>query len=1002
MSRPLSISDPPFVQNSQEGNPGDNSATKATSSIGNISYEAAQAGSEGNDITITHALATANEAESASVDINGMMYYATTAGAAGNSISVALTQGSPGSAGTSTLTRSLSTAGSASFSIAEKAAYYGAPTTVKLTSTGVLLPDSQLPNSSSSDPYFGNTSLLLRAGQGDVPSLDQNVAFVDSSSNASLLVLDRYGNVQQGSSSPYARAPGCWSVYFDGAGDSSTVPDNNIFTFDGNFTIEAWIRPAVSAASSIVAHWTNGIATQCSFVLQLTVTGALRFAYGISSANVGVESAAGVIVPNQWTHVAVTRVGSTLRLFANGQVVSTSSAVGSFNNSPNALTIGRGVTDYFTGHISNLHLVKGTALYAANFTPSTSPVAAVSGTVLLTCQDNRFVDRSAVGSVLTVAGDTVVSTTSPFAVTAYSPSVNGGSAYFDGISDYLTGTAGPGFNIGTGDFTVEAWVWWDGTYPSADNGRIIYAVGSATAADQLGIFTSTAAPPSGGIFFSAVVASGVFPKINSWNHIAGTRSGTTVRIFLNGALVGSGTHAGSVGSSTVPPKVGVRIDGTTNYHNWKGYISDLRVVKGTAVYTAAFSVPTAPLSAVSGTSLLLNCTNASIVDMASTVDIETAGNISSSSAVTKFASKSMWFDGSGDYLSVGTIGQAPFNLGTGDFTIEAWIYPTATITGTPAIYANYGGLRSGAHVLRLVSASGGKLAFYIFPGADIVTSTSNIAIGTWTHVAVARSGGTLRLYVNGILEASAANSTNLTSDTAHAATVGGYWQSASTMEASGYFNGYIEDLRVTKGIGRYSAPSSVGRSLSGSTEIIRVPAGATVAQVLAVVGPSGTNPSARVSITSSSSGTLTSTDPSPNNGVTTSGGVAADGLLASIADNDVTIRIASGGSTNVSVKAAIEANTSVSAILAAYNPSGFAAVTPATSLSGGTDASPGLFSVLVEGTSATVSVPALTSATEIANSLNADGSFSALASATATDSGNASTTGSAQLAGGQD
>ena len=588
--------------------------------------------------------------------------------------------------------------------------------------------------------------------------------------------------------------------------------------------------------------------------------------------------------------------------------------------------------------------------------------------------------------------------------------MNGASAYFDGVGDYLVGTAGAGYDFGTGDFTVEAWVWWDGTYDTAGanhSGRVIYSTATIGASDRLGIFAPSSGSPvvgtAGGIFFSKVT-SGVFPNKNCWSHIAGTRSGSTVRIFLNGALVASGTDTSSFGlgayTSQGAPRIG--FDGGSGASAWKGYLSDVRVVKGTAVYTAAFSVPTAPLSAVSGTSLLLNCANASIVDMASTVDIETAGNISSSSAVTKFASKSMWFDGSGDYLSVGTIGQAPFNLGTGDFTIEAWIYPTATITGTPAIYANYGGLRSGAHVLRLVSASGGKLAFYIFPGADIVTSTSNIAIGTWTHVAVARSGGTLRLYVNGILEASAANSTNLTSDTAHAATVGGYWQSASTMEASGYFNGYIEDLRVTKGIGRYSAPSSVGRSLSGSTEIIRVPAGATVAQVLAVVGPSGTNPSARVSITSSSSGTLTSTDPSPNNGVTTSGGVAADGLLASVADNDVTIRIASGGSTNVSVKAAIEANTSVSAILAAYNPSGFAAVTPATSLSGGTDASPGLFSVLVEGTSATVSVPALTSATEIANSLNADGSFSALASATATDSGNASTTGSAQLAGGQD
>ena len=992
LSKLFNFFDLSFIQY-QQGDPGFvNPYAYAYGYIGNMKYTAVAQGVLGNDISISHQASSTIPGTQASRTISGMLYTAKAYSASGNNISVTLSQGSAGSAGSATLTRALSVSGTASFSVTEKLGYYGVPTTVKFSSTGIQLPDSQLPAASASDPYFGYTSLLLRAGQGGISYVDQNVTFVDSSSNASLLVLSRFGNVQQGSTSPHARQPGYWSVYFDGAGDSSTVPDNNVFTFDGNFTVEAWIRPAVSAASSIVAHWTNGIATQCSFVLQLTVTGALRFAYGISSANVGVESAAGVIVPNQWTHVAVTRVGSTLRLFANGQVVSTSSAVGSFNNSPNALTIGRTTTDYFTGHISNLHLVKGTALYAANFTPSTSPVVAVSGTVLLTCQDNRFVDRSAVGSVLTIAGDTVVSTTSPFAVTAYSPSVNGASAYFDGVGDYLAGTAGAGYNFGTSDFTVEAWAWWDGTYPSAQTSRIVYATGSTTSPDQMAISTS-------GITFGGVVASGVTPKINSWNHIAGTRSGTAVRIFLNGALVGSGTNASSIGSSTATPLVGIRNDSGSNYGNWKGYLSDIRVVKGTAVYTAAFSVPTAPLSAISGTSLLLNCANASIVDMTNTVDIETAGNAASSSAVTKFASKSMSFDGSGDYLSVGTIGQAPLSLGTGDFTIEAWIYPAATITGSPAIYANYGGSRTGAYLLRLVGASGGKLALNVYPTGDLVTSTSSIAVGAWTNVVAVRSGGTLRLYVNGVLEASVANSTNLISDPSHAATVGGYWQAAA-MEATGYFNGYIEDLRVTKAAGRYSAPTSVSRSLNGTTEFIRFPTGTTVAQVLAVVGNSGTNPSSRVAITSSSSGTLSAADPSPNDGATTSGGVVTDSLLASITGTDIAVRIAGGGSTNVEVKAAIEANASIAALITATSPVGSAAAAAATFLTGGSNETPAAISVAVTGNSAVVSAPAGTTSTELVVALAADEALSALVTPEATSVGSVTIPGSVVLAGG--
>jgi hypothetical protein len=976
----------------QQGDPGFvNPYAYAYGYIGNMKYTAVAQGVLGNNISISHQASSVVPGTQASGTISGMLYTAKAYSASGNNISVTLTQGSAGSAGSATLTRALSVSGTASFSVTEKSGYYGIPTTVKFTSTGIQLPDSQLPAASASDQYFGYTSLLLRAGQGGISYIDQNVTFVDSSSNESLLVLSRFGNVQQGSSSPHARPPGYWSVYFDGAGDSSTLPDSNVFTFDANFTVEAWIRPAVTAASSIVAHW-GGLATQCSFVLQLTVTGALRFAYGIAAANVAAESAAGVIIPNRWTHVAVTRVGSTLRLFANGQVVSTTSAVGSFNNNPNPLTIGRQSTDFFTGHISNLHLVKGTALYAANFTPSTSPAVAVSGTVLLTCQDNRFVDRSAVGSVLTTAGDTVVSTTSPFAVSEYSPSVNGASAYFDGVGDYLAGTAGAGYNFGTGDFTVEAWAWWDGTYPSAQTSRIVYATGSTTSPDQMAISTS-------GITFGGVVASGVNPKINSWNHIAGTRSGTAVRIFLNGALVGSGTNASSIGSSVATPLVGIRNDSGSNYGNWKGYLSDLRVVKGTAVYTAAFSVPTAPLSAVSGTSLLLNCANASIVDMTNTVDIETVGNAASSSAVTKFASKSMFFDGSGDYLSVGTIGQAPLSLGTGDFTIEAWIYPAATITGGPAIYANYGGSRTGAYLLRLVGASGGKLALNVYPTGDLVTSTSNIAVGAWTNVVAVRSGGTLRLYVNGVLEASVANSTNLVSDTAHAATVGGYWQAAA-LEANGYFNGYIEDLRVTKATGRYSAPTSVSRGLNGTTEVIRFPTGTTVAQVLAVVGNSGTDPSSRVAIASSSSGILSATDPSPNDGATTSGGVLTDSLLASITGTDIAVRIAGGGSTNVAVKSALEANASIADLITATSPVGSATATAATFLTGGSNETPAAISVAVTGNSAVVSAPAGTTSAELVSALSADVALSALVTPEATGIGSISIPGSVVLAGG--
>jgi hypothetical protein len=427
----------------------------------------------------------------------------------------------------------------------------------------------------------------------------------------------------------------------------------------------------------------------------------------------------------------------------------------------------------------------------------------------------------------------------------------------------------------------------------------------------------------------------------------------------------------------------------------------------------------------------------------------------------------MYFDGSGDYLSIGRLGSfsattTPLSIGTNAFTIEAWIYPTAALSGSPAIYANFGGGRTGAYLLRII---GGKLAFYVHPSLDVVTSVSSISINTWTHVAVSRSSGTIRLYINGILEASAANSSSLVSDPSHPATVGGYWQTAA-LEPTGYFTGYIEDLRVTKGVGRYFSPSSVTRSLSSNTELIRFPSGSTVAQILAVVGASGTNQSSRVAITSTSSGALSATDPSPNDGVTTTGGSSGDSLLVSASGSDISIRIASGGSTNAAIKAALEANVGTSALVDLSNPSGSASATAKTFLTGGADLIPGAlgasvvgssitvsvpsgttnaalktylesvaevstlvdlsnpagnaptssgplslqggadlipasFAVSVSGTSATISVPENTSATSLASLLAANGSFSALVTPQAQNGGNASTTGSVTLSGGQ-
>src|SRR6185503_4001981 len=119
-----------------------------------------------------------------------------------------------------------------------------------------------------------------------------------------------------------------------------------------------------------------------------------------------------------------------------------------------AVTIGAPTThlnNFLNGYISNLRVVNGTAVYTAAFTPSTSPLTAITNTVLLTCQSNRFVDNSTSAATFTPSGTITVQRFNPFGDngTPYSPSPYGGSCWFDGSSGYLPASSGTSMAFGT-------------------------------------------------------------------------------------------------------------------------------------------------------------------------------------------------------------------------------------------------------------------------------------------------------------------------------------------------------------------------------------------------------------------------------------------------------------------------------------------------------------------------------------------------------------------------
>lgn len=409
--------------------------------------------------------------------------------------------------------------------------------------------------------------------------------------------------------------------------------------------------------------------------------------------------------------------------------------------------------------------------------------------------NTTFIDSSANAFTVTRNGSPVQSGYNPF----NQPSSGAGT--FNGSTDYLTAPASANFSL-TGDFTVECWVWIDSTITSTspDGNKSVslfsgFGANSGTATFNVAGST-TVAGTSIGIYQdnpSVSLNQSVSVPLNAWNHVAFTRSGTTVYGFLNGVRYTLGTSSATIISSASPVAVG-RNQNTVYYGYCKGYISNLRVVKGTAVYTSNFTPPTSPLTAITNTSLLLLTDNYSIVNSTSTnLPVTINGNTTISTAQYPTGmSSSIYFDGTGDYLAFPTF--SPFTLGAGAFTFEFFVNSPTVASNTCIIDTRSAAGAAGYFVSITASQQ------ITFNYLSSYTSTTTLTANTWTHVAIVRIGSTVQMYINGVAESG--TFTSSATITAQAANIG---QKSNTSSSLVNFSGYLSNIRVVQGAALYSS-----------------------------------------------------------------------------------------------------------------------------------------------------------------------------------------------------
>jgi hypothetical protein len=394
-----------------------------------------------------------------------------------------------------------------------------------------------------------------------------------------------------------------------------------------------------------------------------------------------------------------------------------------------------------------------------------------------TGNNSTFTD-SGQGATITRNGNPTQGNFTPF-------SQRGWSNYFYG-NGAITPAAGITTAMGGGfagsRHTIECFVYptfypagWANNYGAcliganpavAANGRWTFALasnagGNANLSFQWTIGTGTA---------DSLDSTGYVVPINQWSHVAVTIDATTpastiVSLFVNGSQVATRSDANFTTQTTYygTPSIGTAVNQFAN--SYYGYLSNFRILTGTVLYTGSYTVPTSLLTAIANTKLL-TCQSYNFTDKSS---LDLTMSISGTPKVVPFSpfssgvassGSSVYYDGTGDYLT-NTSSNSNYCVGTGDWTVEGFVYPFA-----------YGGSTVGADmfaVTNVTNGTGGGNAngFHINIGENIDrfrlisnasgTWTDNLVAGagngpplySWSHMACSRKGDTFSIFKDG-------------------------------------------------------------------------------------------------------------------------------------------------------------------------------------------------------------------------------------------------------------
>lgn len=428
-----------------------------------------------------------------------------------------------------------------------------------------------------------------------------------------------------------------------------------------------------------------------------------------------------------------------------------------------------------------------------------------------------FTDSSSSNKTMTAVGNAQIDT-AQF-------KFGGASGLFDGTGDYVTAADSADWDFSNGAFTVDCWV------------RFAAVAGGTQISNICGHYTATGDQRSWLINYDnntnrlqfnysldgTNTVTTLFvswtPSLDTWYHLAVERDTVSVIFFVDGVQTGAvqSISTDTIFNSTSLFAVGASGEGVDPLNGW---VDELRVSKGIARYLYNFTPPVAAY-VITAVQLLMHFDgtdgSTTFTDSSDAAHTMTAaGNAQLDTAQFKFGTASGLFDGTGDYVS--SADSSDWDFAAGNFTVDCWVR-FASVATTQTFFGQYdGSTDQRGWALQFEQASGVLRFLYSTDGINPVAidGTWAPAINTWYHVAAERFNGRILLFVDGVNLTRPANSATFHNSTAEFS-IGVNNIPAPPQNA---FNGHIDELRIIKGTGFYTAnftPPTVEYTSAGNS-----------------------------------------------------------------------------------------------------------------------------------------------------------------------------------------